>query len=510
MHSDPSRPEQPRPATPRGQPTVSPRKRSPATASRALGAVAGASFSARYSDGRTAVAHAAQVSIDDRALTIALGDGGDPVVWPLASLRTAQPLTRRSLDVLVGRIGDETETLFVADAAFARALAAAAPALTGRSQRWRHARPWLAVGALAALGALAMAKLDLSPARAVARLLPDTARQRMGDEAIRSMTKGHAVCTSTSGRAALDRLSSRLATSLPADEAARFKIVVVDWSLMNAFAVPGGKIVLTRGLIAKAESGDEVAGVLAHEMGHGIELHPEAAMVRALGMTAVADLLFGSGTMTNIGLMLAELSYSRDAERQADMQGLALLKKAGIAPQGLADFFRRVTRSESRSGKTALPGRALDVLSTHPATEERMRMVEHQPTYAASPALSSEDWQALRGICAAPGVTSPSATPPAGPRGDKPRVDPGARTTTKPPTWGSPPAGKPAPGTPAPGGPTPGAPAPGTTGPGTTGPGTAGKPAPGSPPLPAPKLPPPAAKPAPQPPPAAGERPISL
>lgn len=471
MHSDPSRPGQ----KPHGQgqptasrPTVSPRRRGAETASRVLAAAAGTSFAARYSDGRTAVAHTARVSIDDRGLAITLGDGtpgdGDAstrLLWPLVSLRTAQPLTWRSTDVLVGRIGDETETLFVADPAFARALAAAAPALTARHQRWRHVRPWVAVTAVIGIAALVMAQFDLSPARAVARVLPEAARQRMGEEAIRSMTKGHAVCSVTAGRAALDRMTSRLTGSLPAAEAGRFKVVVVDWGLMNAFAVPGGQIVLTRGLLAKAESSDEVAGVLAHEMGHGIELHPEAAMVRALGMTAVADLLFGSGTVTNIGLMLAELSYSRGAERQADMQGLGLLRKAGISPQGLADFFRRVMKTEGRNSKSALPGRTLDVLSTHPATDERIHVVERQPPYPATPALSSEDWTALRGICGAAAAsplpspkTVPKPAPKTGPAPDAGTGDgqpkegqPKAGTTPKPPNWGTP-APTPAPGKP--------------------------------------------------------------
>src|SRR5438067_2076542 len=83
-------------------------------------------------------------------------------------------------------------------------------------------------------------------------------------------------------------------------------VVLLDWSLVNAFAVPGGQIILTRGLVQRAGASDEVAGVLAHELGHTLELHPEAGIIRALGLSAAMQLaLAGSqGTISNIGLIL--------------------------------------------------------------------------------------------------------------------------------------------------------------------------------------------------------------
>lgn len=452
MHSD-KPPSNAASAPPR--PAVSPRRGRQAKPQRLAGdgsrpRVSAGPFAARYSDGRTAVAHAAQVRIDERGLAIALADDGraparrtDQIVWPLDGLRTAQPLHSGSTDVLVSRQGDEAATLYVADAGFAESLALAAPNLTARSQRWRHARPWLIVSAGIAAAVAVLAALEISPARAVARLLPESARQHMGDDTIRSLTKTRRLCTAAGGQAAVQRLSARLTRSLPAGTP-HYSVIVVDWGLVNAFAVPGGRIVLTRGLITKAASADEVAGVLAHEMGHAIELDPEAALVRGLGMTAVADLLFGSGTMTSVGVLLAELSYSRDAERRADMHGLALLKAAGIAPQGLADFFRRVMKTDEGGGASKTTGGALDVLSTHPATAERIRMIERQAPYPATAALDVQDWQALREMCAAPaapGSVPPGAAKPAPARPKPPVPLPpsGRPPVARPPTPGAPP-----------------------------------------------------------------------
>jgi predicted Zn-dependent protease len=240
--------------------------------------------------------------------------------------------------------------------------------------------------------------LDLSPAYAVARLLPDSARAALGSEVLSTMTAGKRVCHTSEGRAALDRLTQRLTA---AAGSAKFNIVVVDWALFNAFAVPGEQIVLTRALITKATNPDEVAGVLAHEMGHGLEMHPETALVRALGLSAAAELLLGGsgGTMANIGIVLAQLSYSRAAEHAADVHALAILKRAGIAPGGLAGFFKRVTELENQSAVGSGAGE-LDILRTHPLTEERLRLAESQPRYPSTPSMTADDWAALKAICA--------------------------------------------------------------------------------------------------------------
>ena len=79
------------------------------------------------------------------------------------------------------------------------------------------------------------------------------------------------------------------------------RVALLDWRLVNALAVPGGQIVLTRGLVQTAGSPDEVAGVLAHELGHAIELHPETGIVRAMGLSAAAQLMFAgsAGSVSN-------------------------------------------------------------------------------------------------------------------------------------------------------------------------------------------------------------------
>jgi predicted Zn-dependent protease len=244
------------------------------------------------------------------------------------------------------------------------------------------------------VGTIALFLLDISPSRTVAKLMPDYARNALGADALRSMTAGRRVCHTADGDRALDRLTSRLAA---ASGGVKFKVVVVDWELFNAFAVPGEQIVLTRGLLSKAETPDEIAGVLAHEMGHAIARDPETGFVRALGLSAVAQLLTGGsgGTLANIGVVLAQLSYTREAEHQADLTAVRLLKEGGISPDGLASFFKRVIGLQGKSDS----GKLASILRTHPATEERERLATSQPAYPSTPSLSGNDWFSLKSIC---------------------------------------------------------------------------------------------------------------
>ena len=141
--------------------------------------------------------------------------------------------------------------------------------------------------------------------------------------------------------------------------------------------------------------------MLAHEMGHGLELHPETAIVRIIGLTAALELMTGGGgTLANIGLGLTQLSYTRAAEREADARGLALLEKAQISSSGLIDFFLRVGEIEK---KESGGGADWSIFRTHPHAEERAKAAAARPRWASTPALSAQDWEALRGICGAAG-----------------------------------------------------------------------------------------------------------
>ena len=353
---------------------------------------------ARFSDGQSTQPRDVKAVLGLTGVEVQLNDSHRLWLWPYASLKAAEPVRTHAIDVLLSSTTAPGASLFVPNPEFARALRKLAPQLTARAERWRHARPWI-IGLAAVSGLTAAIYVSgWSPAHSIARTLPQSWRERLGEQAIQSMTEGKKICVAPAGIEALAKLTERLSKGAGAPEP--FKVYVYDWSLLNAFAVPGGNVIVTRGLIEKAGSPDEVAGVLAHEIGHGIELHPETGIIRAVGLAATVELMLGGsgGALANVGLLLAQLGYTRASEHDADLQALRVLKNAGIANKGLGDFFKRVEKieGEDTASKTLQP---FDILRTHPPTIEREALVRSQPDYPATPALDAASWQGLKSIC---------------------------------------------------------------------------------------------------------------
>ncbi len=149
----------------------------------------------------------------------------------------------------------------------------------------------------------------------------------------------------------------------------------------NAFALPGGYVYVTRGLVTLLNSEDELAGVLGHEMAHVLERHAARRAGAAtpfallfgipagiLGAVspALGGIVGGTGELAS-GMVLA--SYSRDQERDADQRGIALAAGAGWDPAGLASFLHTLEREEALAGHD--PNRP-GFFATHPATPERV------------------------------------------------------------------------------------------------------------------------------------------
>ena len=356
-------------------------------------------FSGALSDGRSAGARPVEVSLGDNGLELRAPEGLPMWLWPYELLRSGVPLRAKAADVLLSLQPEGSQTLFVADPAFASQLLGRAPALSAARQRWRGLRPGLAAVSAVLAIVLGVWFFELDPAQTVARNMPQKSREVLGRNFVASLTKDYKACETPASRAALDRLTRRL-TDAASSSPMPVRVSLLDWRLVNALAVPGGQIILTRGLVQTAGSADEVAGVLAHELGHALELHPETGLVRAMGLTAATQLIFAgsAGTVSNVGVVLTQLRYTRIAEREADVHALRMLKGAGISHKGFGDFFERLEgkRPATEAGKSIAD---LELIRTHPQTKERIAMVRAQPDYPATPALSAEDWKALREAC---------------------------------------------------------------------------------------------------------------
>ena len=148
----------------------------------------------------------------------------------------------------------------------------------------------------------------------------------------------------------------------------KYEFYVADDKVVNAYAMPGGFIVMHSGLLQLAGSAEEVAGVLAHEVQHVEKRHSLKAMAKSLGLMATVSLVFGDlGGLLSLGSDLIGLKFSRDHETEADAEGLKSLVGAGVRPDGMATFFRKMAAQEKIN---------LGFLSTHPASEERFSAID--------------------------------------------------------------------------------------------------------------------------------------
>lgn len=221
-------------------------------------------------------------------------------------------------------------------------------------------------------------------------LIPQSWERAYGDALVGDF--GGKACAGAEGQAALDRMAARLSPGT------NVRVRVVDIGIVNAAALPGGHVVIFRELITDASGPDEVAGVLAHEIGHVEERHVTQAMVRELGVGLIVAML--GGTTGNNAQTVLSLNYGRGAEREADGYALGALTRANVSPRGTAAFFERLGRGERGLGRV---GDALGYLSSHPLSAERQARFERsfQPRRAYRPAMTRVEWNALRRICAA-------------------------------------------------------------------------------------------------------------
>lgn len=168
---------------------------------------------------------------------------------------------------------------------------------------------------------------------------------------------------------------------------------VLDDPTPNAFALPGGFIYVTRGMMSLMDSEAELASVLGHEIGHVTARHSVQQISRAqlsqiglvVGMIFVPELA-QFGELAGQGLGLLFLKYGRDAERQADDLGLRYALASGYDVREMADVFAALARSSELAGRSPLPA----WLSTHPEPEERIERIN------AALAESQVAWDAMR------------------------------------------------------------------------------------------------------------------
>lgn len=236
-------------------------------------------------------------------------------------------------------------------------------------------------------------------AKPITAAIPLSWEIQLGQLIQQEFTAGEQVCKDPKLTQAVESIMAALTD--PMDRLPyRFHVTVVDRPVINAMAAPGGYVIVFRRLLQDTGSPEELAGVLAHEIQHILLRHTMHLIVRHVSMAFIIAALSGDASgMISYALQAAQtlqtLSYSRDAEHQADEEGFRLLQKAKINPEGMLTFFAKLGKAQP--GETAFP-----YFSTHPATQDRLAHLEALPPRASTSYRtfpSQAEWSDITSRC---------------------------------------------------------------------------------------------------------------
>jgi predicted Zn-dependent protease len=219
---------------------------------------------------------------------------------------------------------------------------------------------------------------------------------------VEQLTSSKRRCVDEEREAAIGVIVKRLLEPQPHNPYT-IRVTVLDDMTINAFAVPGGQIVLLRGLLERSRTPEELAGVLAHELQHVLQRHATRLLLQhaSTGLLLVAisgDLTGAMAYGIESARVLGTLSYSRQLESEADTEGLKMLMAADVDPQGMIAFFESMRAAEAGARS------ATRYLASHPLAADRvdaLKLLAASRSRGFRPLLPGRDWTDLRRVCGA-------------------------------------------------------------------------------------------------------------
>jgi Zn-dependent protease with chaperone function len=351
-----------------------------------------------FYDGASSHRHQVQLALKDR---LEISENGTTLaIWPFADIRRAEGAA--GILRLSCLTAPSLARLEVRDAAPAAALSLRCPQLNENAAGGRGVAAIVGWSLAAAISIVAMIWFGLPfAADRIAPLVPNTLERRIGDaaEGQISVIFGAKKCSgNAAGRAAFFKLMRKLSTAAGIDTPVRAD--VLDTPVPNAFALPGGKVYLFSGLLAKAENPDEIAGVLAHELGHVSHRDNTRNMIYSGGTSFLVGLLFGdvtgSGALVFASRSLFTASYTREAEQGADDFSIDVMHRLGRPTKPMGELIFRVTGNQADT--------TLSILANHPLTEDRLKHLSDEDRPASGPPLlTDKEWTALKAVCKSTG-----------------------------------------------------------------------------------------------------------
>jgi Zn-dependent protease with chaperone function len=355
---------------------------------------------ALYFDGHTTARHDVRVELTPAVIRILSPEGAVLAEWPHDEI---EPLSAPDNILRIGKRNNPSlARLEVHDAQLAAAIDDLSVPVdrTGLTER-RSRHKVIGWSIAATVSLLLMAVFGVPEiANRLAPFMPYGFDRKLGeavDVQVRSSLSSGFECGQAEaqkpGRAAFDKMVGQLerAAELPFP----LRVIVIRNSDANAFALPGGYIYVHQGLVEKSERPDELAGVIAHEIGHVANRDGTRSALQAAGLSFLFGMMLGDfvggGAVILATNAILKNSYSRDVEADADAYGVRLMTKAGGDPRALGTILQRIAGTHS----------GMKILLDHPETEDRVTAINlMSPAGPVRPLLDPKEWAALQRICA--------------------------------------------------------------------------------------------------------------
>jgi len=366
---------------------------------------ASSTWRGQYFDGHSPIAHQVSIDIAPEGLSI-LGIAEQPLLWAYPDIRQTQG-NYEGEEVRLERKNNRHDLLVVHDPSFLTALHGLAPNNVRHlhNPRTRTRRLWLTVAA----GVLAIPLIWVVYAKGVpalssplTSLIPYSWETHLGDALVEEIAPSESRCLDPQ---LLEKANTLIQTLVSTGETIpyTFRLAIVDKPILNALALPGGHIIIFRGLLENTETPEELSGVLAHEIQHVLQRHGMRLLVQNMTLGLIIGALTGdiSGIMTFVlegAHVLQTLSYSRSAEEEADREGMALLLAAKINPDGMVSFFEYLQKQHGEKDFDLM----WRYFSTHPTAVDRVETLRKQAraTEQSSHSLFPlDDWQQITNLC---------------------------------------------------------------------------------------------------------------
>ncbi|MFA6220006.1 MAG: M48 family metallopeptidase [Erythrobacter sp.] len=344
----------------------------------------GFAVAASWYDGGNALRHEGTARWDGREGFV-LDSGTSRIEVPLAELRFSET---RGATRIYHRAGEDGFRLILPRDVPA-GLAGRLPA-SGEYGAWIDRLGLGRAGAIFAVVSAAAVALFVTAPDWLGPRIPESWERRIGEAMVGDL--GGRLCHTPAGDAALDKLLAKVDPGQT-----RVRAGVANIGLINAVALPGGQVLLFDGIVRQAQSPEELAGVLGHEVGHVRERHVMTALLRQFGLSVLL-----AGANSGIGdtaAGIASMGYSREAEREADAFARARMATSRISPAATADFFERMA---GESGESESDSALIGWLASHPAALERARAFRAAGKKGAAylPVLNASEFAALKSMCA--------------------------------------------------------------------------------------------------------------